>query len=474
MLSARSHVRVQATWLILIDLVCLLISGVIGATARVGAEGFSEYVFDHLDGWMVFFGSVMLASYLAGSYRLQYTFSRFNLVVTWIFSLSFALMVLSLTSYAWFRLLLGRGVLLLWVISYSVISLTLKMGVYRHLFRSRMFLCKVAIIGTGKRARAIRESLESPYVLPAHRILAFVSVPNGSAPEDKEAVSADDGVPLLQSTAGGLGQVLRGLGANLIAIGLADPAQAAEFYPQLRRLRFEGIEVLTPLSIAEFYTCRTPLELVNEDALMQASMDSSMPIGRRVKRLFDILVATVGIVILLPLAALVALLIKASDHRNPVFYTQLRMGQFGKTFRIYKFRTMRHEAEQATGEVWAASDDARITALGRVLRKFRLDEIPQLVNVLKGEMSMVGPRPERPSISAELARKIPYFEERVNVMPGLTGWAQIRHPYGSTVQDACRKLEYDLFYIKHASFSLDLQIMLSTMRIVVLGKERYV
>lgn len=471
MRTMQSHVRVQSAWLALLDLACLLVSGVIGATARLGADEFGEYVVAHLDGWIVFFGSVILANYLAGSYRLQHTFSRFNLVVTWFFSVTFALLVLGLTSYAWFTLLLGRGVLLLWVGSYSVISLTLKMLVFRRLFRSRLFVCRTAILGTGPRAREIRQTLESSFVLPAHKVMAFVLIADSTTASAAGDEAMLDGVPLLRCAVNELSHLVRNLGVNLIAVGPEDAAVAA-LYPQLRRLRFEGIEVLRPLTIAEFYSGRTPLDQVTEDALMQASMESEMPVVRRVKRLFDIVVALFLAALFLPFAAAIAALIKLGNPRGRVLYRQLRVGQFGKTFSIFKFRTMRENAERATGAVWATSNDERVTRLGRVLRKYRLDEIPQLLNILRGEMSMVGPRPERPSISAELARSIPFFEERENVMPGLTGWAQIRHPYGSTVDDARRKLEYDLYYIKHVSFSLDLQIILSTLRIMVLGKER--
>jgi lipopolysaccharide/colanic/teichoic acid biosynthesis glycosyltransferase len=139
---------------------------------------------------------------------------------------------------------------------------------------------------------------------------------------------------------------------------------------------------------------------------------------------------------------------------------------------MHKFRTMRDDAEDGTGAVWSTENDPRVTFIGRILRKFRLDELPQFWNILKGEMSLVGPRPERTSIVAELLEQIPFYEEREYAMPGLTGWAQIQYPYGATVDDSKHKLEYDLFYIKNLSLSLDLQIVLRTLRIVVLGKEK--
>ena len=155
-----------------------------------------------------------------------------------------------------------------------------------------------------------------------------------------------------------------------------------------------------------------------------------------------------------------------------MFYVQERVGRFGVIFRIYKFRTMNPDAEKATGAVWSPEKDPRITWLGRFLRKFRLDELPQLINVLKGDMSLVGPRPERPELVEKLAREIPFYRERENIPPGLTGWAQIRYPYGASIEDSRAKLEYDLYYLQNLSVALDLRIILRTLRIVIFGLER--
>jgi exopolysaccharide biosynthesis polyprenyl glycosylphosphotransferase len=327
------------------------------------------------------------------------------------------------------------------------------------------------VLGVRERARAVRAAVENPYILPAHAVVAFVDVPRvDREPAGDETVI--DGVPIVRSTGRDLPQVVRSLGANLIILAFDDQRAAARLYPQLKRLRFEGIEVLTPLTVAEIYSGRTPLDYLDEESLMQASMESSVPMVRRVKRLFDILMSVVAFLVLAPLALLIALLIKLSAWNSPVLYSQIRVGLFGAPFRIHKFRTMVPEAEQESGAVWATGDDPRITRLGRVLRRFRLDELPQFVNILRGDMSIVGPRPERPELMAELAAQIPFFHERENIIPGLTGWAQIQYPYGSTVEDAKRKLEYDLYYLKHLSLSLDLQIILRTLRIVVMGKER--
>lgn len=451
------------------DLACLVVGSVFGVMVRLGPDELGPYVFEHVDGWCLFFGSVLLANYLAGSYRIQYTFSRFNLLVTWIFSLVFAVLIVSITSYAWFTMLLGRGVLVLSIIAYSALSLFLKLLVYRGLFRREVLLCRTVIIGTGARAAEMMQTIEREYVLPAHKVIAFLRVFDE---DPMDVPQARRRVAVLDGTRGGIDDLVRSLDVSLIVLGLTDMRKAAALYPVLKRLRFEGIEVLTPLSVAEIYSGLTPLDLVNEETLMQASMESGLPVVMRMKRVLDIVVSLVACVVFLPLVLILSAAIKLSSPRDPVLYTQVRAGQFGRPFRIYKLRTMKPDAEQQTGPVWASADDARVTRLGRVLRRFRLDEVPQFINILRGEMSMVGPRPERPELAAELAGKIPFYTERDNILPGLTGWAQIRYPYGNSVEDAARKLEYDLFYIKHVSLSLDLQIILSTLRIVLMGKEQ--
>jgi exopolysaccharide biosynthesis polyprenyl glycosylphosphotransferase len=187
------------------------------------------------------------------------------------------------------------------------------------------------------------------------------------------------------------------------------------------------------------------------------------------KRIFDIFFSTVAIIFALPLIPLIALIIKI-DSSGPIFFRQVRLGVKEKTFVLYKFRTMMLDAENGTGAIWAQKDDPRITTFGRFLRKTRLDEIPQLYNVLKGEMSFIGPRPERPEFVQKLKEIIPYYSERHIVKPGLTGWAQVKYPYGSSVNDAIEKLRYDLFYIKNFSLFLDLLIIIETVKVVIFGR----
>ena len=188
-----------------------------------------------------------------------------------------------------------------------------------------------------------------------------------------------------------------------------------------------------------------------------------------IRRALSILISLLGLILSLPLLPFIMLAIKL-DSKGPVFYTQARVGKAGRVFKVVKFRTMRQDAEAASGPKWAGDHDPRVTRVGKFLRSSRLDEIPQLWCVLKGDMAFVGPRPERPEFIQWLSKEIPYYGIRHMVRPGLTGWAQVRYKYGSTVEDAREKLQYDLFYIKNASIGLDLLIMFQTVKTVLLRR----
>ena len=190
---------------------------------------------------------------------------------------------------------------------------------------------------------------------------------------------------------------------------------------------------------------------------------------RRVKRLMDISVSLFVLLAFLPIWVLVAIAIKL-DSKGPVFYSQERVGRHGKIFRILKFRSMYQDAESRTGPIWAGKDDPRVTRVGKILRKLRIDEVPQLINVLKGEMSLVGPRPERPYFVERLKKEIPYYTRRLRVRPGITGWAQIKHEYDQSLDDVRKKIQYDLYYLENMSLRMDLKIILNTIYTVISGK----
>ncbi|HUQ87459.1 MAG TPA: TIGR03013 family XrtA/PEP-CTERM system glycosyltransferase [Vicinamibacterales bacterium] len=224
-------------------------------------------------------------------------------------------------------------------------------------------------------------------------------------------------------------------------------------------------------SVYEEYTGKIALENLRPSWLVFSTGFRKSRFLSAIKRAFDLTAAVCGLILSLPLTLVTALVVKLDSPRDPVLYHQERVGLNGALFTIHKFRTMRSDAEAATGPVWSAGDhDPRITRVGRLLRKTRLDEIPQLWNVLLGDMSLIGPRPERPSFVEKLTQQIPFYGQRHVVKPGVTGWAQVRYSYGASVEDAIEKMQYDLYYVKHMSLMFDLMIALETIKTVVLRR----
>jgi len=238
---------------------------------------------------------------------------------------------------------------------------------------------------------------------------------------------------------------------------------------ELLDLRLAGVKVEEATSWLEKISGRIEVEHLYASWLIFADGFHFSNFFRLVRRVLNFSVALIGLVISLPLLPFIILALKL-DSQGPVVYRQKRVGRRGATFYCYKFRTMRQDAEADTGATWATDDDPRITRVGKFLRASRLDEIPQLWCVLKGDMHFVGPRPERPEFVEWLSKEIPYYGVRHTVRPGITGWAQVQYKYGNTVEDARQKLQYDLFYIKNASIGLDLLIMFQTIKIVLLGR----
>jgi exopolysaccharide biosynthesis polyprenyl glycosylphosphotransferase len=222
-------------------------------------------------------------------------------------------------------------------------------------------------------------------------------------------------------------------------------------------------------SFYEMLTGKLVVKSINPGWLIFSEGFRKSRTRRFLKRSVDLILSFIGLIIFLPIVGIIAILIKL-DSKGPVIFSQERVGQNRKIYRIHKFRSMISDAEKECGPVWAGDDDSRITRVGKVIRKWRFDEIPQLWNVLKGDMSFVGPRPEREFFVEDLEKMIPYYRERHTVKPGVTGWAQVCYGYGASVDDAVEKLNYDLFYIKNLSFFMDLMIVLKTIKIVLFRK----
>ncbi len=237
---------------------------------------------------------------------------------------------------------------------------------------------------------------------------------------------------------------------------------------QLLFCRLKGIRVDDGLAFTEQLAGKLSVENLHPRLLNFSDVFKRSAVFKKGKRVFDILCSLVGLTVFAPVSMIISMAIKL-DSAGPILYHQQRVGEDGKIFDLLKFRSMQADAEK-DGPVWAKTNDQRITRVGQVIRKLRLDEIPQMVNVLRGEMSFIGPRPERPFFVDILKKEIPFYSERHVIKPGITGWAQIRYRYGASQEDTLEKLKYDLYYIKHMSLLFDLMIIFDTVKIVLLGK----
>jgi sugar transferase (PEP-CTERM system associated) len=321
----------------------------------------------------------------------------------------------------------------------------------------------VLILGTGPFAQKVaREMLKrSPM---SGRVLGFLS-------EYQHEVGRVLVNPSVVGTLADLPALAERLGATLIVVAQEDRRNRLPV-DSLLRCRMGGVRVVEATTLFEGLSGRIPLGDLRPSWLIFSAGFKRPRVLNSVKRAGEAVLSAMLLVLTAPLVLLIALAVRLSSP-GPVLYRQTRVGKGGRHFDLLKFRTMRVDAEAASGPVWASGEgDTRITEVGRLLRRTRLDELPQLWNVVTGAMSFVGPRPERPHFVEKLRKVIPYYDERHGVRPGITGWAQVRFPYGSTLEDAEEKLEFDLYYVKHMSFLLDVAILLETAKVVLLARGR--
>jgi sugar transferase (PEP-CTERM system associated) len=316
----------------------------------------------------------------------------------------------------------------------------------REIFRERVY-----VLGAGERAHTIVKLLQTRRDAGMH-VVGWDGVVADKA-ERKEAFSA-----ALDRFSGPKSQVDR------VIVALED--RRGEFpVNELLKLRFNGVVIEEAGSLLERLTGKLYLDGLHPSSFIYSQGFRVKPSQQITRRIVSTLTAAVGLLLFLPFLPIVILLVRLSSP-GPIFFKQTRVGLAGKNFSVYKFRTMRTDAEVA-GAKWATKNDPRVTRIGMFLRKTRLDEVPQLWNVLRGDMGFVGPRPERPDFVPWLSEQIPYFNLRHMIRPGLTGWAQVRYGYGATLEQAREKLEFDLYYIKHMTLGLDLLIMFETVKTIL-------
>ena len=337
-------------------------------------------------------------------------------------------------------------------------SVVLRLIVQRA-FDDQLFRRRVLVLGAGRRAATLLD-LRRRSDTHGFRLMAFMA-----ADGDQLVVPAGD---RLERPADLFQWALE---AKIDEIVLAMDDRRRDFpINELLECRLAGIDVLEPPTFLERETSRVRLDVLNPSWLVLGEGFRDSTLDQLLKRAFDIVVSLVLLVPSLPIMLLTALAIRIEDGwRAPVLYRQSRVGRYNRPFKMLKFRSMCQHAEQS-GAVWATEDDPRVTRVGRWIRKLRIDELPQFWNVLRGEMSIVGPRPERPEFVDELAQDLPFYRSRHAVKPGITGWAQLCYPYGASKRDALEKLQFDLYYVKHRNLIFDLAIIVQTVEVVLWRK----
>lgn len=328
----------------------------------------------------------------------------------------------------------------------------------RRLLGAERFRERLVVVGTGKPARGVLDELAA-YGAPEFEV---VGVAEGNGHEPRAVVP--NGVAILGGVRD-LEAICSTYRVDSVVVALAERRNCFPLREVLA-CKMRGIRVEDYPDFLERLTGKIPVPDLRPSWLIFSDGFGSRTLFRRLKRALDLFLASVLFVVTFPVMAVVAIAIRL-ESSGPALFRQERMGRNGRRFVLFKFRSMYQDAERNTGPVWAAEKDPRVTRVGRFIRKTRLDELPQLWNVLQGEMSFIGPRPERPHFVQTLQEVVPYYAQRLAVRPGITGWAQVRYPYGASVEDALEKLQYDLYYIKNMSPFLDLLILLATVRTVL-------
>jgi sugar transferase (PEP-CTERM system associated) len=343
---------------------------------------------------------------------------------------------------------------LLFCVSVFFVLQQLGHGLFLKLRRSCWHRKNVLIFGTGIKARKIEQILRL-YVNDYH-LVGYIQTAG-----DRKYIDAEQVVGRVDD----LSTVVQTLPVHMIVIALTERRGHLPV-KQLLNCKLQGIEIVDYPAFFETLVGKIPVEDLEPSWLVQSKGLLITPTMRLLKRAIDIVLASILLVVVAPILMPVALLVKITSP-GPVLYCQKRVGLNGQIFTIYKFRSMVVNAERGQGAIWAQENDPRITRFGHFIRKTRIDELPQLFNVFKGDMSFIGPRPERPELVAEIEKTVPYYQERHIVKPGITGWAQIMYPYGASIGDALEKLRYDLYYIKNLSVLLELVIVLETINVML-------
>jgi sugar transferase (PEP-CTERM system associated) len=432
----------------------------VSAWVRLGDVGWVTFSVEHglAKTWLVAI-VVQVCLYFADLYDSRtYADLRelFIRLVQGLGAASFCLAVL----YFWVpELEIGRGVFL--IASVMIVAIVGGWRLASRWLSGRKARERLLLVGTGQQAIDLARELFERRTELGVEIVGFIDTDParvGTPLLNPGIIGVVDDIPLIAEE-------------RLVSRVVVSVADARGKLPmdKLLRMKLGGVQFDHLASVYEEYTGKIAVENLRPSWFVFSTGFQKKEWLLAAKRMFDITAAAFGLLIGLPIMVLVAVAVRLTS-KGPVLYHQTRVGQHGRHFTVHKFRSMRVDAEAGTGAVWASPNDSRVTAIGSFLRRTRLDEMPQLWNVLVGEMSLVGPRPERPEFVENLTKNIPFYGERHVVKPGVTGWAQVRYTYGASVEDALEKLQYDLFYVKNFTLALDLLIVFNTVKTVLLGR----
>jgi sugar transferase (PEP-CTERM system associated) len=401
----------------------------------------------------------LAAFYLYDLYDFVVMHDRRELVLRLVQALGLAWIALAIAFYALPPLMIGRSVSLIALPLALTLMVAWRLTIHWLLGHPQIGE-RILIVGSGDMAIDVaRETLDRPDA--GFRIVGFV--------DDDPALLGKSLInPRVVGSTSQLPGLVRSENIDRIVVAIGD--RRGQFpTEQLLRLSLSGnVSIEECASFYERLTGRVSLDMVRPSWLIFSGRGRQAPLNLVARSVMHRVTALIGAILSLPVAIVTVLLIKI-DSRGPVLYKQERVGKNGRPFTLMKFRSMRTDAEK-DGPVWASTTDSRTTRVGRIIRKIRVDEIPQFWNILRGDMNFVGPRPERPHFVAQLAQEIPFYEQRHLIAPGLTGWAQIKYPYAASIEDARQKLEYDLFYIKNQGLTLDAAILFETIKTILFSR----
>lgn len=468
---ARSRViggflRSPFAFLMLLDAATLAFSAYVGAYLRFSFGSSLGQIIERGLGiyWpkAVVFTLVMLVAFTAmGLYQRHLREGMSGIILRILVGMILGSVALILIFYLFPQLYMGRGIFVITLV-FSIVLLSILRVIYYQVVDQSGLKRRVLVLGTGERAASIERSLRRKSDYRGFRIVGYVHMPGGKETVAKEKITHLDGELVDYALKNDVDEIVIAMDERRRSFPIDD----------LLECKLAGIEILDLLNFFEREVSKIKLDLLSPSWVIFSEGFRRGILRTFFGRLFDLAASLMLLLVTWPfmLVTAIAILIECRSFRCPILFRQIRVGLNGREFPVLKFRSMVVDAEKDGKAQWATKNDARVTRVGKLIRKTRIDELPQIFNVLRGEMSFVGPRPERPEFVKDLGRKLPYYDERHRVKPGITGWAQMNYPYGSSDRDALEKLQFDLYYVKNHNLMLDLFILLQTVEVVIFGK----